>query len=94
MDVDQLVDDVMTDKVELKSLSMEELDIVIDRLTELGESMLGTDQEEAGIALLNVLANVVDDRIEALEMKAFELAIAEAEARGSTYWELEEHIVH
>jgi hypothetical protein len=28
------------------------------------------------------------------ETKAFELAVDEAESRGSTYWEFEEHIVH
>jgi len=85
MDIDKLVDDVIANNDPVD---------VVDRLTELGASMLGTENEEIGLSLLNVLKNAVDNRIEALEMKAFELAVAEAESRGSTYWEFEEHIVH
>jgi len=85
MDIDKLVDDVIANNDPVD---------VVDRLTELGASMLGTENEEIGLSLLNVLKNAVDNRIEALEMKAFKLAVAEAESRGSTYWEFEEHIVH
>jgi hypothetical protein len=56
--------------------------------------MLGTDNEEIGLSLLTVLKDAVDNRIKAFETKAFELAVAEAESHGSTYWEFEEHIVH
>jgi len=85
MDINKLVDDVIANNDPVD---------VVDRLTELGASMLGTENEEIGLSLLNVLKNAVNNRIEALEMKAFELAVAEAESRGSTYWEFEEHIVH
>ncbi|CAB5214740.1 hypothetical protein UFOVP190_249 [uncultured Caudovirales phage] len=85
MDIDKLVDEVIANNDPID---------VVDRLTDLGASMLGTEHEEIGLALLKVLKDAVDNRIKAFEMKAFELAVAEAESRGSTYWEFEEHIVH
>lgn len=85
MDIDKLVADVIANNDSVD---------VVDRLTELGVSMLGTDNEEIGLSLLKVLKDAVDNRIKAFETKAFELAVDEAESRGSTYWEFEEHIVH
>ena len=85
MDIDKLVEDVIANNDPVD---------VVDRLTELGVSMLGTDNEEIGLSLLKVLKRQVDNRIKAFETKAFELAVADSESRGSTYWEFEEHIVH
>jgi len=85
MDVDKLVDEIIANNNSVD---------IVDRLTELGVSMLGTDNEEIGLSLLTVLKDAVDNRIKAFETKAFELAVAEAESHGSTYWEFEEHIVH
>ncbi len=85
MDIDKLVADVIANNDSVD---------VVDRLTELGVSMLGTDNEEIGLSLLKVLKDAVDNRIKAFETKAFELAVDEAELRGSTYWEFEESIIH
>ena len=85
MDIDKLVADIIANNNSVD---------VVDRLTELGVSMLGTENDKIGTALLKVLKREVDNSIKAFETKAFELAVDEAESRGSTYWEFEEHIVH
>ena len=63
MDVDKLVDEIIANNNSVD---------VVDRLTELGVSMLGTDNEEIGLSLLTVLKDAVDNRIKAFETKAFE----------------------
>ena len=85
MDIDKLVADVIANNDPVD---------VVDRLTELGVSMLGTVNDKIGADLLKVLKREVDNRIKKFETKAFELAVDEAESRGSTYWEFEQHIVH
>jgi hypothetical protein len=88
-----LIQDYLADRIELTDLTETELDAILDELIAIAESLLDTEHHDAGIAMLAVLDRAVDLRCQDLEA-GFEQAITAAEARGSTYWEFEEYLVH
>ena len=93
-DSEKLIKDFLEDRVKLEDMTTEQLDTVLDELIEIGESLLNTDKHEAGVAILTVLDAAIDLKsLDATDV-GFEQAIQAAEARGSTYWEFEEYIVH
>jgi hypothetical protein len=90
-DAENLLEDFLEDRITLKELSADELDAVVEELTDIGEGLLGTDKHEVGIAILNALDVAIDMHSNTEE---FEQAILAAEARGSVYWEFENHNIH
>jgi len=86
-----LVQDILENRVAVRDLSPEELDAVVESLTEVGESLLNTEQHEIGEAILQALDFAIDMHYTSDE---FELAIQAAEQRGSTYWEIENPSIH
>ena len=93
-DSEKLIKDFLEDRVKLEDMTTEQLDTVLDELIEIGESLLNTDKHEAGVAILTVLDAAIDLKsLDATDV-GFEQAVQAAEARGSTYWEFEEYIVH
>jgi len=90
-DPELLVQDILDNKVAIKELTADELDIVLEQLVEIGEGLLDTEHHEAGEAILRALDIAIDIRSINEE---FEQAIVDAEARGSVYYEFEEYIVH
>lgn len=93
-DSDKLIKDFLEDRVKLEDMTTEQLDSVIDGLIEIGESFLNTDNHDAGVAILKALDAAIDLRSMIDIEDGFEAAIQAAEARGSTYWEFEEYLVH
>ena len=93
-DSDKLIKDFLEDRVKLEDMTTEQLDSVLDSLIEIGESLLNTDNHAAGVAILQVLDAAIDLRCLDAADAGFEQAIQDAEARGSTYWEFEEYLVH
>ena len=92
-DVETIVRGVLNNTIEVKDLSTEELDAVVDELVDIGESLLDTDNHEVGVAMLQVLDAAIDLR--SIDMdEGFEEAIVAAEQRGATYWEIENPSVH
>ena len=93
-DSEKLIKDFLEDRVKLEDMTTEQLDTVLDELIEIGESLLNTDKHEAGVAILTVLDAAIDLKsLDATDV-GFEQAVQAAEARGSTYWEFEEYLVH
>ena len=93
-DSDKLIKDFLEDRVTLEEMTTEQLDSVLDGLIEIGESLLNTDNHDAGVAILKVLDAAIDLRSSIDNDDSFEAAIQEAEARGSTYWEFEHYNLH
>jgi hypothetical protein len=88
-----IIKGVLDNSIEIKDLSMEELDAVVDKLIDIGESLLDTENHKAGVAILQVLDATIDLRSIEID-KGFEAAIVAAEQRGATYWEIENPSVH
>lgn len=92
-DVETIIRGVLDNTIAVKDLTVAELDAVVDELVDIGESLLDTENHDAGVAILQVLDQAIDLR--SVEMDAgFEAAIVDAEARGSVYFEFEEYLVH
>jgi len=90
-DPEILVQDILDNKVAIKELTADELDIVLEQLVEISENLLDTEHHEVGLAMLAALDVAIDMHT---TNEAFEQAIVAAEARGSIYFEFEENIVH
>jgi hypothetical protein len=93
-DSEKLIKDFLEDRVRLEDMTTEQLDSVLDSLIEIGESLLNTNNHQVGVAILKVLDAAIDLRCIDAADAGFEQAIQAAEARGSTYWEFEEYLVH
>jgi flagellar biosynthesis component FlhA len=95
--VDRLCRDILEDKIAVETLTDEQLDMVLDRFYDIAEALENDPDErksQAASAILAVLQDVVDERVSATDMSCFETAIAEAEKRGSIYWEFETYSIH
>ena len=92
-DVETIVRGVLDNTIEVKDLTVAELDAVVDELVDIGESLLNTENHEVGVAMLQVLDQAIDLRSQDSD-EGFEEAIVVAEQRGSTYWEIENPSVH
>jgi hypothetical protein len=92
-DAETIIHGVLNNTIDVKDLSVEELDTVVDELVDIGESLLDTDAHEVGVAMLQVLDTAIDLR--SIDMdEGFEQAIMAAEQRGATYWEIENPNIH
>jgi hypothetical protein len=75
-------------EVDVADLTIEQQEVVLAGYKELAESL--ADNPE-----FNSMAAIILDVINAVDPKdPFEAAIAEAESRGNTYWELETNSTH
>ena len=92
-DVETIVQGVLNNTIEVKDLTVDELDAVVDELVDIGESLLDTENHEAGVAMLQVLDAVIDLRSTDMD-EGFEAAIMAAEQRGATYWEIKNPSIH
>lgn len=92
-DVETIIRGVLNNSIAVKDLTAQELDAVIDDLVDIAESLLDTENHEAGAAMLEVLDQAIDLRCQDLQ-SGFEDAIIAAEQRGSTYWEIENPSIH
>lgn len=87
MNIKELLQAVQDGEIEIQDLSLDEADAVLDGYKQVAEGLLdNAETRELGEAILAALDIPRDD--------PFEDAIAEAESRGSTYWELETDSVH
>lgn len=95
--IDRLCQDILEDKIAVETLSNEQLDLVLDRFYDIAEALENDPDERkavAATAILEVLQDVVDERVNITDMSCFEDAINQAEQRGSVYWEFETYTVH
>jgi hypothetical protein len=90
-DPEILVQDILDNKIAIKELSADELDIVLEQLVEIGEGLLDTEHHDVGVAMLAALDVAIDMHSTTEE---FNQAIQAAESRGSTYWEFENPSIH
>lgn len=92
--VAQMVYDIFEDRLDPATLDTIELEQVLDRVQEMAENTVDSDYQESAQLMLAVLAEIVDDRMEATDMSCFDNAITEAEKRGSMYFEFEQYRLH
>jgi hypothetical protein len=92
--IEKIIKDIIEDRVDPGTLDTIVLEQVVDHFQEIAQSLVDGEHHDAALAMLEALGEKVDDRMEALDMSAFDKEIAAAEHRGSTYWEFETYTLH
>lgn len=92
-DVKNIVEGVLNNSIEIKDLTVDELDATVDGLVDIAENLLDTENHEVGVAMLGVLREAIELRVDEMN-SGFKEAILDAESRGSTYWEFENTNIH
>lgn len=83
-----LISKVHAGQVSIKDLSLDEADAVLAGYKQVAEIFCKEEStRELGEAILQIIAQADNE-------DPFDIAIAEAETRGSTYWELETNSLH
>lgn len=96
MDAETLVKAVLDEQIKVDQLSGEQMEEIVDYVWEAAEAMLGGPNDAAAQAMLeliDVIGNVAEHRIVAMDTTDFETAIEASVARGNTYFELEDYVV-
>lgn len=90
MDIEQLVIDIVEGRTSIDDLDGDDLDAVILAMYEVGLNMIDTDQDDIANQILDIVEPLVESIMAKIDQSGFEEAIQAAEARGSTYWEVED----
>jgi len=96
-DLEQLVAQIAKGEKDVTQLQESELDQLMDFLHERAEELIGTEDDEVGqqlLQMLDMLGHVVDNRVEAEDNEQFIESIKESMQRGNFYFELGSFIVH
>ena len=96
-DLAQLVSDIANGEKDVNNLQESELDQLMDFLHERADEMIGTEDDEVGqqlLQMLDLIGHVIDNRIEAEDNEKFTDAIQASIKRGNFYFELGTFIVH
>jgi hypothetical protein len=96
-DLEQLVAQIAKGEKDVTQLQESELDQLMDFLHERAEELIGTEDDEVGqqlLQMLDLIGHVIDDRIEAEDNEKFTDAIQASIQRGNFYFELPTFMLH
>jgi hypothetical protein len=96
-DLEQLIAQIAKGEKDVTQLQESELDQLMDFLHERAEELIGTEDDEVGqqlLQMLDLIGHVIDDRIEAEDNEKFTDAIQASIQRGNFYFELPTFMLH
>ena len=96
-DLAQLVSDIANGEKDVNNLQEGERYKLMDFLHERADELIGTEDDEVGqqlLQMLDLIGHVIDNRIEAEDNEKFTDAIQASIKRGNYYFELGTFIVH
>lgn len=93
MDVENLVDDILTDRVEIQDLDTEQMEAVIDFMREHIGNIENDEYREALMILVNAIEIAAENRFGNQASGDWDETIEASIARGNTYFELENYVV-
>ena len=96
-DLEQLIAQIAKGEKDVTQLQEGELDQLMDFLHERAEELIGTEDDEVGqqlLQMLDLIGHVIDDRIEAEDNEKFTDAIQASIQRGNFYFELPTFMLH
>jgi hypothetical protein len=100
MDIDKLVDNILSDQITIADLDIQQMEAVIDfmreHVSELTETAETEDEElyaEGLLALVNLIEDAAERRFENQAMGDWDETIEASMARGNTYFELENYVI-
>lgn len=96
-DIEQILNDIVTDQIQVKDLAPEQLEAVMDYIRDVFTDMLGGDNNELAEGMLEIvdmIHNTIENRSAAdAESESWEQDILASVERGNTYFEMENYVV-
>lgn len=93
MIVENLVDDILADRVAITDLDMEQMEALVDYMRENISTIDNDEYREALLILVNAIEIAAENRFGNQEAGAWDDVIESSIARGNTYFELENYVV-
>ena len=93
MNVESLVDDILLDRVKIQDLNMEQMEALVDYMRESIGTIENDEYREALLILVNAIEIAAENRFGNEAAGDWDDIIAASEARGNTYFELENNVV-
>lgn len=93
MDVENLVDDILTDQVQIADLDTDQMEALIDYMREHIGSIENDEYREALMILVNAIEIAAENRFVNQATGAWDETIEASIARGNTYFEMENYVV-
>jgi hypothetical protein len=93
MNVESLVDDILLDRVQIKDLDTDQLEALVEYMREHIGAIDNDDYREALLVLVDAIEIAAENRFGNEAAGDWDDIIEASQARGNTYFELENHIV-
>ena len=93
MNVENLVDDILADRVAIQELDMEQMEALVDYMRENISTIDNDEYREALLILVNAIEIAAENRFGNLASGDWDETIEASVARGNTYFELENYVV-
>ena len=93
MNVENLVDDILADRVAIQELDMEQMEALVDYMRENISTIDNDEYREALLILVNAIEIAAENRFGNEAAGDWDDTIEASVARGNTYFELENPVV-
>ena len=93
MNVESLVDDILLDRVKIQDLDMEQMEALVDYMRESIGTIENDEYREALLILVDAIEIAAENRFGNEAAGDWDDIIEASEARGNTYFELENNVV-
>ena len=93
MDIEKLVDSILTDRITIKDLDIQQMEAVIDFMREHISTLPDEDMSDALLELVDVIEDAVEIRFANQSSGDWEQTIEASMARGNSYFELENYVI-
>jgi hypothetical protein len=96
-DIEQMLDDIVSDRIQVRDLALEQLEAVMDYIRDVFTDMLGGEHEELAegmLELVDVIHTAIENRsVAEAESESWDQDILASVERGNTYFEMENYVV-
>jgi hypothetical protein len=93
MNVENLVDDILADRVAIQELDMEQMEALVDYMRENISTIDNDEYREALLILVNAIEIAAENRFGNLASGDWDETIEASIARGNTYFEIENYTI-
>lgn len=93
MNVESLVDDILLDRVRIQDLNMEQMEALVDYMRESIGTITNDEYREALLVLVDAIEIAAENRFVNEAAGDWDDIIEASEARGNTYFELENNVM-
>jgi hypothetical protein len=93
MDIETLVNNILSDQIAIGDLDIQQMEAVIDFMRDHISTMSNEDLSEALLQLVDVIEDAAEIRFVHQESGDWDETIESSIARGNTYFELENYVI-